>query len=295
MGSKPKAPKTPDYRSLAKQEIKARRDAHALATTVNRFTDVNPWSQSGWTKDAATNQWTRSTTLHPELQRALNAQMGLQGDLSELGVGMLGRVEQSMQDPYDFSGAPEAGKAGFGAIQEVQDAMMSRMRPDLDARRKQQEAQMIAQGIGGNTGGEAWDRQQALIGRNENDAYQQALMGAMDQYHNQFTRQNMARNQYINEMNMLRDRPMNEMLGVLGAAGEVRTPVHQNLYTQGAHDASGMANAAQMQYGADMDKYNAAMQSRGNTLGTIGTVAGTVMGGPVGGMIGGAAGRLLSK
>jgi hypothetical protein len=307
MGSKPKAPKTPNYAALAKQQAALDKASTEAATMANRATQVNPWATQSWERtgggtNADPYRWTQNTTLAPDLQRAAEAQMGIQGDMSELAQQLSGRVGTAMQDPFDISGAPEAGKSGFGAVQEIQDAMMSRLQPDMDRRRQQREAQMVAQGVGGNTGSEAWDRQQALIGRDENDANQQALLGAMGAYGDIFDRQNVARNQYISEQQMLREQPLNEMLSVLRGQ-EVKLPGFNDFYAQGDPGGAKVAAAGQQQYGAEMDKYNAASANRSSQMGALGTLGGAGIGAIFGGTggaklgasLGSSAGSLFSK
>jgi hypothetical protein len=149
------------------------------------------------------------------------------------------------------------------------------MQPDLDRRRASQEAAMIAQGVGGNTGGEAWDRTQQQLGRNENDAYLQALMPAMQEYGNIYNRQMGNRNQWLGEQQYMREQPMNELMTMLRGQGSIGMPQFNPVPLQAGSRAADVLGASQQQYGAAMDKANADAAAKSQMLGTVGTLAGT--------------------
>ena len=88
-------------------------------------------------RDMPVNQWTQTMTLDPRLQSALDSQFDLQQTL-------LGRANNVMGQDFDFSslGLPNIPgldlsslsampDSGFGAVQEVQDAMMGRLGDSL--------------------------------------------------------------------------------------------------------------------------------------------------------------------
>ena len=210
--------------------------------------------------------WSQEVKLDPALQAQLDQMRGMSSDLmNNIDTG-----------PIDISGAPEMGEAGFGAVQAVQDQLRQLMQPDLDRSRAAKEAALIAQGVGGNTGGEIWDRTQQQIGRNENDAYLQALMPAMQEYGNIYNRQMGNRNQWLGEQQYLREQPFNEMMTMLRGQESIGMPQFTPVPQQAGANAADVLGAAQQQYGAAMDKANANAANKSSMLGTVGTIAGTI-------------------
>jgi hypothetical protein len=211
--------------------------------------------------------WSQEMKLDPALQSQLDQMRGMTST-------MMGNVNTG---PIDLSGAPEMGEADFGAVSQVQDQIRQFMQPDLDRRRASQEAAMIAQGVGGNTGGEAWDRTQQQLGRNENDAYLQALMPAMQEYGNIYNRKMGNRNQWLGEQQYMREQPMNELMAMLRNQDSIGMPQFNPVPQQAGSRAADVLGAGQQQYGAAMDAANAKAANKSATMGTIGSLAGTAM------------------
>jgi hypothetical protein len=104
---------------------------------------------------------------------------------------------------YDYSKLGAMPDAGFGAVQQVQDAMMSRLDPALQKRRSDEQARLAAQGI--TQGGLAYQGSQDTLNRGENDANQQALLGAMGASGDLFNRAMAVRQQGGSEMTAATD------------------------------------------------------------------------------------------
>ena len=102
-------PKTPDYKGAAEATAASNMEALKYQTQANRPNQNTPWGQESWTQDAAGN-WTQNTTLNEDSQRALDAELGLQADRSELGQDMYGRMEQEFGQEMDWGNLPEWGQ-----------------------------------------------------------------------------------------------------------------------------------------------------------------------------------------
>lgn len=264
MGGKAKTPEAPDYTALAYTQSDLDAQANEAATKANRITQSNPFGTLSYAQDPTTGAWSQNMSLDPASQGQLDQMRGITSS-------MIGNVNTN---PIDLSGAPDMGEAGFGAVQQVQDQMRQLIQPDLDRRRQSQEAQMIAQGVGGNTGNEAWDRTQQQLGRNENDAYLQSLMPAMQEYGNVYNRQNQNRNQWLDEQKYVRQQSMDEMMNMLRGQQYITSPGFDPVPQQAGSRAADVLGAGQQQYGAAMDAANAKNANRSATMGTIGSVAG---------------------
>ena len=112
-------PKAPDYAAAADKQAQSSREVTEQQTWANRPDQNTPFGQTSWgstpTWDPSTqqyvNKWTQNTTLNPESQRALDAQMGLTTGRSELGASLFPRMQDEFGQKMDWSQFDPAGKA----------------------------------------------------------------------------------------------------------------------------------------------------------------------------------------
>ena len=112
-------PKAPDYAAAAEAQGQSSRENIEQQTWANRPTQNTPFGQQTWestpTWDPVTgqylNRWTQNTTLNPESQRALDAQLDLTTGRSELGAGMMDRARNEFGQEVDWSRFQQGGQA----------------------------------------------------------------------------------------------------------------------------------------------------------------------------------------
>ena len=110
MGKK-SAPAPPDYRAAAEETAAGSRQAARDQTYANRIDQNTPWGSLAYESyqdiDPATGEpvtrWRQNEQLTPELQAALNSQIGLQRGRSDLAGSMMGDIEGMMGTAMDFS------------------------------------------------------------------------------------------------------------------------------------------------------------------------------------------------
>jgi hypothetical protein len=232
-GKKPKQPKAPDYVALANQQAGLDRETARINAKLNRVNQTDQYGNTiTYSQDPNDpDSWTQTETMSPEQRQLYDAQTSSQLALSQAGQGLLGRATAAVDDPfnyegmsevqgldlgqrpgeenwgdyqnYDFSQLGDMPDAGFGAVQEVQDAMMNRLNPALKQRRDDEQARLAAQGI--TQGGLAYGGSQDALNRGENDANQQALLGAMGASGDLFNRAMAVRQQGGSEMQSATD------------------------------------------------------------------------------------------
>ena len=382
-GSKPKAPKAPDYTALAQQQAQINAEAMNNQTIANRSNQYGPQGSVTWDIDPTTGQWSQQTSLSPENQFMYDLGKGgqlnafgnfmqnagnpldtswMQGwsapNLSPLSTQGLQAWSTQGTSPISTAGLQNWGNAGtvqnnagFGAVKEVQDAMMGLLQPSLDRQRAAEQQRLKAMGV--TEMGEGWKSSMADLASSENDANNRAMMSAVSAQNDVFNRQLQAQQyadalrgkqlgerfdlsdqgmQQANFLNNLRTGQANEMLGFRdqafqesGLLNEIRkgqfaegltqrnlpmsdfssianalntfNPGFGSYYQAGMAPGADLVGAAQNQYNAAIDKYNAkAAGSGGGLLGTLGGIAGTALGsmaGPWGAAIGGALGGKL--
>jgi len=224
MSKSPKTPPPPDYAGLAQQQAGLNKEAFEYQTRANRPNQSNPYGTSTWSQDAQGN-WSQSEQFSPEYQKLFDQQTQQQQQLGGMAGGMLGGVQQAMGQPMDTSGmtdirgwqgtaAPDTSQmegwgnidfsdnaaladSGFGGVEAVQKAMMSRLQPGLEQGNAAEIARLKAQGI--TEGSPAWQAAMQSQGQRMNDASQQALLGSMGAYGDIFNRSLQARQQGVGE------------------------------------------------------------------------------------------------
>ena len=119
MGKK-SSPPPPDYTGAAVAQAQASKENVNMQNYANRPTVNTPWGKESWTTEAVVDpatgqsvtQWTQNTTLTPELQAALDSQIALQQQRSNLAEGFMGRVEDAYSKPFDWENLPSMSQAG---------------------------------------------------------------------------------------------------------------------------------------------------------------------------------------
>lgn len=185
MGGKSSPPPAPDYTGAALAEAQASRENLNTQNYANRPTINTPWGTQSWQTNATTDpatgqqvtQWTQNTSLTPESQAALDAQMGLMQGRSELGASFMNRVGQEYAQPFDYSNLPDTYNPAAprnlqtsigtqdvqrglnfgdnpalpqydsGYRDQVANQLMDRMQPQFDRQQGQLETQLANQGF----------------------------------------------------------------------------------------------------------------------------------------------------
>jgi hypothetical protein len=199
MGGK-SAPKPPDFTAAAEAQAESSQQNTMTQNYANRPTQVTPFGTTTWdteaVRDPSTGQrvtaWTQNTALAPDAQRALDAQMQLQAGRSEIGAGMLGRMQREYGPTVDFDdfarmggrvrGGQFEGELGdSGAFMgQAGDALMSqfneRMQPQFQQDQAHQDAVLRARGL--KPGDEAYDRELEKMRQQQGDQFNQAMYQA---------------------------------------------------------------------------------------------------------------------
>jgi hypothetical protein len=202
MGKK-SSPPPPDYTAAAEKTAASNQAAAVQQTWANRPEQKDPWGSMTWDSEAvidpATGQkvtkWTQNTTLDPRLQQALDSQIDMQNQRSQMAEGLMGRVESEFGTPMnwgnltDWGTGPQAGNlqaitdpmSFAGERQRAEDAIYksatSRLDPQWQQRQGDLETQLANRGITRNSA--AFEREMNNMNQSRNDAYSQAQMAAI--------------------------------------------------------------------------------------------------------------------
>lgn len=206
--------------------------------------------------------WSMTTSLSPEQQAVYDKNMNLSQGLLDTAQTGLGYVDSALSTggTLDESRLAQPGISG----QAVQDAIMSRLAPQLARTQESLRTRLSNQGL--MEGSEAWQNAMTDQGQQENDLYIQAALQGINTA-------NQSRAQGIQEQYAVQDRPLN-IINALRTGNQVSLPqfnsaIPQQATTQGA-DLLGAATAQ-----GQFDSQAAAAQQAGmsSALGSVASVA----------------------
>jgi hypothetical protein len=246
---KASAPPAPDYAAAA-QQTAAGNLANARATTqANRANQYTPYGSLTWAQDKTNpDSWTQSINLNDTGQKLLDASNQTSLGLAGLQGNAMGRVADMQGTPFDY-----------GSVKDTQDAAYkgytSRLDPMWSQASQSNDAKLANQGI--VQGSEAYNNAMRTFNQGKNDAYQQAMTGAIN-----------TAPQTLQMAQALRSQPLNE-LNALRTGSQVQNPQFSGYANQGQTAGPDYMGAANAQYGAANDAVNAQNANTGNFFGGL--------------------------
>lgn len=289
MGKKSDPPPAPDYTQAAEKTAQSSQEAQTRADWANRPTQITPWGTQKWDAVAATDpatgqpitQWTGTTELSGPQQKALDDQMALQSGRSDIASGMMNRLGADYEKPYDWSGMQAAGavpQSGDATRQRVEAGLLERMRPENEFQRAGLETQL--QNMGLSRGSEAWNREMQRMQDQQDRQKFLALEQGGQEAQREFGMSlqgseyaNKLRQQQIAEQMQKRGMTLNEMNALLSGQ-QVQMPGMPSFNTSTSAGGANYNLAAQNQYNAGMDAFNAKQQQQQSMMSGISGIAG---------------------
>jgi hypothetical protein len=193
LGGGPQKVDVPNYSGAAQQTSASDLAANRLNQS-NAYGSLN-YSQTG-TDQYGNPTYTQSQTLNPQLQSAINSNMGQLGQAFNApqfqGQDMASqnyygsRLNQQQYDPstmvntqFDRSqlGANSLPSYGINPGQTYSDAIMQRLQPSQERQTQALDAQLANQGI--MPGSKAYETAKTLAAQGQNDALTSAIVGGM--------------------------------------------------------------------------------------------------------------------
>jgi hypothetical protein len=232
-------------------------------------------------------QFERVTTLSPMQDRLNNYNEKLSEEMLNIARAQTARVGNTLSQPVTTNGLPERGQFGPTDYSEdrrrVEDALYSRLNPQLDRDRSSLENNLINQGL--VRGSEPFTRAMDESNRQANEARMQVI----SQGGNEQTRlanltmqrgqaQDVQRERALQEMLAMRNQPLNEV-SALRAGNQVQMPQfspYQGGQVAATPVGNYMYNSAAMQqnqYQQEQQNQNAMMGGLFGLGGTLGSAA----------------------
>ena len=271
-------PPAPDYVGAAVAQGTANKDAAIASSRLNNPNVFNPYGTQTWQENGADGRPTLTQTLSPEQQALYSQSMQTKGLLGDLGTQGATALKGVIGNQLDLSGASAAPGSAQQTRQNTFDAMMSRVNEDTTNQRDQKDSDLIAAGI--RPGTKAYDDAQNLIGRQYNDARQQALLGSGQEAQRDFGMDTQRRKDAIAETLLGRQTPLNE-INALMSGSQVSNPFAVPGAAQNSNIAPApLFGAAQAQGAADMNAYNAQAAGNNAMMSGLFSLGGAAMGSP---------------
>lgn len=249
----PSPPPPPDYAAAARETAAGNREAAQFATNANRINQFTPYGNLTYNYtpefDAEGNEtgrgWSQTMNLTPQAQQALDQQLALNQKYGEVANIGFDRARSIFENPeLDVGALPQRG---INVGQTAQEAILSRLNPQLSQQEEALRTRLANQGI--TLGSDAYNREMMAQGQRANDlTMQAALQGInLDQAN---------RSAALQEQAYLQDRPLN-LINALRTGNQVQAPQFQQFAQQATTAGPDLLNAANAQYGAAVDATNA--------------------------------------
>jgi len=256
MGKGGSAPPPPDYAGAAKATAAGDLEAARTAAAANRVNQYTPYGNLTY-KELGDGTWEQTQTLSPQAQATLDKQMDLSNKYADTASAGFDKVSGLLSNPeLDMSQLPQRA---MNVGQTAQEAIMSRLQPQLAQQDEAMRTRLANQGI--TLGSDAYGKEMTAQGQRANDLQlQAALQGiGLDQSN---------RASALQEQAYIQDRPLN-LVNALRSGAQVQSPQFQSYAQQGQTAGPNYSGAAQAQYGADMDAYNAGQAGTSGMMGGL--------------------------
>lgn len=268
-GGKGSTPKAPDYTAAANATAAGNLEAARAAAAANRVNQVTPNGNLTYTRDpnAATpdDGWTATQTLSPDQQKLLN-------QTNQLNNGLMGTANSGLQYANDILSKPGVDRSQLPSVgidpgQSYQDAMMSRLQPQIEQDNKAFDAKMANQGIA--VGSEAYDNARRSLSQQQNDQRSSATVQGFNT--GLAAQQNAFQQESYNQM-----QPIN-VINALRTGSQVTNPNFVNVPQQQTTQGADLLGAANSQYGAAVGANNASNAASASTTSGLMGLAGAGM------------------
>lgn len=253
------APPPPDYAGAAKETAAGNLEAAQQATKANRINTYTPYGNLTYAQDPNDpDKWTSTVSLSPTGQALLDQQNKTSLGLGNLQDAATARVGATLGSPMPSAYDPTK------ATNNAADLISGRLLPQQQRDRADLETQLANQGI--MPGSEAYTRAMDQIGRDQNDARQQAQLQGIT------LGQSQQGQQYAQEV-ANRNMPMNE-LNAIRTGAQVTNPTFQQSPQQATTSGADMLGAANGLNQYNLGLYNSKVGQQNALLGTAGQLGG---------------------
>jgi hypothetical protein len=263
------APPPPDYTGAAQATAAGNLEAARATAAANRTNQITPYGSLIYTANPGTDPYgntlyTATQTLAPAQQDILNATNTLnQGLMNTANTGLNYANTVLSQPGINTSLLPQAG---INPGQSYQDAIMSRLGPQIDRENAALEQQLANRGIAAGT--DAYNQAKQLQAQKQNDLLNSATVQGINTglAANQQGFQQAAYNQM---------QPIN-VINALRTGSQVQNPNFVNTPMQATTAGPDLLGAANASYQNQLNAYNAQQAASGGFMGGLMNLGGAL-------------------
>lgn len=307
--SKPQAPQPPNYAAAATAQGTANENSAIATNYLNQDNQVGPngsltYSYSpGITLADGTNipHATATTTLSPDQQALYDQTNKISQELNNAAISGIGYATNAANQPLNMPNLAMSGPTAYtpetpdqfnSARDQVTNAYMARLQPQMQQQQQQLNSQLASQGI--NLGSEAYKNAQFNLGQQQNDQRDAALLSGDQEEQNLFNdalqgnqlsyNQGLASNQFQNQAAgqalqqeaFGQTQPLN-VLNALRSGNQYSLPQFGNVSGGSSIQPAPVYQATADQYNAQMQAYQQQMQNYSSMLSGLGSLGGAGM------------------
>lgn len=263
-------PPPPDYASAARETAQGNIDAARLATAANRVNQITPFGNLTYTQTGEDKygnpMWTATQTLSPEQLKIANQQ-------ADLSSGLLGTAQKGLEYAGNVISKPgidtsKLPSTGFNPGQSYQDAIMTRLAPQIARENQSFEQDMANKGIGVGTA--AYNTAKELLSQNQNDRLVSSTVQGLNT--------GLAANQQgFSQAAYNQMQPIN-VINALRTGSQVSTPQYVNPALQSTTQGPDLLGAVSSRYNAEVGNVNARNANTANFVSGLMNMGGQIYG-----------------
>ncbi len=225
-------PQAPNPQQTAQAQTQSNVETAVSNAYLGNTNQVTPYGTLTYNQTGTRNvggnaipQFTATQTLSPEQQKIYDSQTALTNQaLGGIAPNILNQIQNTTQNPLNFSGAPAMPGDQTQAKNAAYAALTARSNQDLDRQTSQQQTQLANQGIA--AGSEAYNNALQPLERARVDASNQATLNASNLSGQDINQAQTLRNQYINEATQQYNQPLNTYAALTGVSGGTTQPTY---------------------------------------------------------------------
>lgn len=267
-------PPPPDPAATARAQGAVNKETAIEQARLNRINEYTPFGSVRYSGTGDPNApYQRVTTLDPREQALLDAQRGVNQRLTGITGDVIDRLGPQLATQLDLSGLPPAPVVDDDARARIEQALYSRLSPQLERDENRLRTSLANRGI--TIGSKAYNDEIDALNRAKTDARMQTVLAGGGEQSRQFGLGQAARQQALQEQAFARALPLNEVGALMGTTGAVNVPQFGSPPQVGV-GAPDLQGATALQYQGQLAANNQRQQARQAAMGGLFGLAGKV-------------------
>ncbi len=253
------APPPPDYAGAAQATAAGNLEAARATAAANRTNQVTPYGNLTYTANPGTDPY--GNTLYTATQTLAPAQEAILNQTNKLNEGLMSTANQGLNYANTILSQPgidtsKLAQTGINPGQSYQDAIMSRLSPQIAREDAALEQQLANRGIAAGT--DAYNQAKTLQAQKQNDLLSSAAVQGINT--GLTANQQGFQQQAYNQM-----QPIN-VINALRTGSQVQNPQFANTPMQANTAGPDLLGAANASYQNQLNAYNAQQAAGGGFM-----------------------------